>query len=80
MMILGNKSTCSLLQQTLIGDNLKSVDGLSLDWINDKIYWTEADLNRIEVANLDGTMRLLLLWENIDKPRDIVVDPLHRLV
>ncbi|KAF4523621.1 hypothetical protein B566_EDAN010130, partial [Ephemera danica] len=31
---------------------------------------------RIEVANMDGTMRALLIWEGLDKPRDIVVDPI----
>ncbi|KAJ8023914.1 Low-density lipoprotein receptor-related protein 4 [Holothuria leucospilota] len=67
-------------QETLIKDNLKSADGLSVDWIGRKLYWTEAELNRIEVANLDGTMRLLLIWQNLDKPRDIIVDPMSGLM
>lgn len=39
------------------------------------MYWTDAGTNRIEVAKADGSMRTLLAWERIDKPRDIVVDP-----
>lgn len=31
--------------------------------------------DRIEVSNTDGTMRTVLIWENLDRPRDIVVDP-----
>lgn len=50
--------------------------GLALDWITDKIYWTDADTSRIEVANTNGDMRSLLIWEDLGKPRDIVVDPL----
>ena len=49
--------------------------GLAYDWLTDKLYWTDAGTNRIEVANVDGSMRTLLAWDNIDKPRDIVVDP-----
>lgn len=40
-----------------------------------KLYWTDAGTKRIEVSNLDGTMRSLLIWQGLDKPRDIVVDP-----
>lgn len=54
---------------------LVSPAGLAYDWITDKLYWTDAGTNRIEVANANGTMRTLLAWDNIDKPRDIVVDP-----
>lgn len=49
--------------------------GLAYDWLTDKLYWTDAGTNRIEVANANGSMRTLLAWDNIDKPRDIVVDP-----
>lgn len=52
--------------------------GISLDWATDKIYWTDAGTARIEVANSNGTMRSLLIWEELDKPRDIVVDPLGK--
>lgn len=32
--------------------------------------------DRIEVANTDGSMRTVLIWENLDRPRDIVVEPM----
>jgi len=34
--------------------------------------------DRIEVSNADGSMRTVLIWENLDRPRDIVVDPIGR--
>jgi DNA-binding beta-propeller fold protein YncE len=55
---------------------LESPAGLAVDWVTSKLYWTDAGTNRIEVSNLDGSMRGLLVWEGLDKPRDIVVDPI----
>ena len=52
-------------------------EGLAVDWINDKIYWTDSRLRHIEVANLDGMKRLALVANGLDKPRAIVVDPAH---
>uniref|UniRef100_A0A8C3Y834 LDL receptor related protein 4 n=1 Tax=Catharus ustulatus TaxID=91951 RepID=A0A8C3Y834_CATUS len=49
--------------------------GLAIDWVTNKLYWTDAGTDRIEVSNTDGTMRTVLIWENLDRPRDIVVDP-----
>ena len=50
--------------------------GLAVDWVTKKLYWTDAGTNRIEVSNLDGTLRSLLIWDGLDRPRDIVVDPI----
>lgn len=46
-----------------------------MDWVTNKLYWTDAGTVRIEVSNTDGSMRCLLVWEDLDKPRDVVVDP-----
>lgn len=58
----------------------ESPAGLAVDWATDKLYWTDAGNNRIEVSNLDGSLRSLLVWEGLNKPRDIVVDPLSKLI
>ena len=67
---------CQILVSALI--SLSSSDGLAVDWINDKLYWMDADTARIEVANLDGSNRTVLFANNIGILRAIVVDPTTR--
>ncbi len=62
--------------QIVIGSSLESPAGLAIDWVSHKLYWTDAGTDRIEVSNLDGTMRTVLVWEGLDRPRDILVDPI----
>ena len=50
-------------------------DGVAVDWVNDKLYWTDAETSRIEVSELDGTKRKLLFSTELDRPRALVVDP-----
>jgi len=52
----GNKTT----QEDLITTNVKWPNGISLDLVQKKMYWTEAKLDRIETANLDGSDRKTL--------------------
>lgn len=49
--------------------------GVAVDWVGHKLYWTDGGTSRVEVADLKGSMRCLLIWRDLDKPRDIVVDP-----
>ena len=51
--------------------------GLAIDWIHDKLYWTDSGTSRIEVANLDGTHRKVLLWKSMEKPRAIALHPIE---
>uniref|UniRef100_A0A4W3JHK9 Low density lipoprotein receptor-related protein 4 n=1 Tax=Callorhinchus milii TaxID=7868 RepID=A0A4W3JHK9_CALMI len=57
----------------LSSSGLITTDGLAVDAIGRKIYWTDTGTNRIEVANLDGTMRKVLIWQNLDSPRAIAL-------
>ncbi|KAJ7383624.1 hypothetical protein OS493_026810 [Desmophyllum pertusum] len=52
-------------------------DGIAIDWVGKKMYWTDGGYNMIEVAELDGTNRLTLFRDGTDEPRAIVVDPIH---
>lgn len=36
--------------------------------------------NRIEVATIDGRLRTMLIWQGIEKPRDIAVNPIEGLM
>lgn len=67
-------------QTQIIQSNLISPAGLALDWITDKIYYTDMGTNRIEVATVDGRLRTMLIWQGIEKPRDIAVNPLEGLM
>ena len=51
-----------------------SVDGLAWDWVNQKIYWTDACYDRIEVYDPALGIRKTLI-ETGSLPRAIVVDP-----
>ena len=57
--------------EDIISNGLDTPDGMAIDSIGRKIYWTDTGLNRIEMANLDGSMRKVLVWERLDKPRAI---------
>ncbi|KAG9475315.1 low-density lipoprotein receptor-related protein 5 [Eleutherodactylus coqui] len=63
--------------QNVIISGLVSPDGLACDWIGKKLYWTDSETNRIEVANLNGTYRKVLFWQDLDQPRAIALDPAH---
>jgi low density lipoprotein receptor-related protein 5/6 len=65
------------LSEDVISTGLVSPDGLSCDWLGDKIYWTDSETNRIEVADLDGSNRKVLFWKDMDQPRAIALDPLN---
>ena len=56
-------------------------EDIAVDWINDKLYWTDAVHARIEVMDLDyGYRRELLRTGPNTVPRAIAVDPSTRQV
>ncbi|XP_067906739.1 low-density lipoprotein receptor-related protein 6 isoform X2 [Heterodontus francisci] len=61
--------------QNVVISGLVSPDGLACDWLGKKLYWTDSETNRIEVAHLDGSLRKVLFWQDLDQPRAITLDP-----
>lgn len=59
--------------EVVIGEGLDTVDGLALDSTGGKLYWTDTGNNHIEVASLDGSMRKVLIWKDLDSPRAIAL-------
>ena len=49
-------------------------DHVAIDWIARNIYWTDGELNRIEVARMDGSSRKTIVSDDLGDPRGIVVD------
>lgn len=63
--------------QSTVVSGLASPDGLACDWLGNKLYWTDSETNRIEVAEPDGTLRKVLFWQDLDQPRAIALDPVR---
>ena len=56
--------------------NLGQVQGLTVDWIGRKLYWTDEAAKRIDVAELNGKINGTII--NLDQnsePRAIVCHP-----
>ncbi|CAH2224426.1 prolow-density lipo receptor-related 1 [Pelobates cultripes] len=61
--------------EVIIQHGLATPEGLAVDWIAGNIYWVESNLDQIEVAKLNGSMRTTLLAGDIEHPRAIALDP-----
>ncbi|XP_027721928.1 low-density lipoprotein receptor-related protein 2 isoform X3 [Vombatus ursinus] len=70
-------------KETVINSNLPAGEGLAVDWVARKLYWLDAYLNCLSVANLDGRFRRKLAEHCVDSnntfcfqnPRGIVLHP-----
>ncbi|XP_053206741.1 low-density lipoprotein receptor-related protein 4-like [Panonychus citri] len=70
--ISGTSGEKSIVEE-VISIGLGDVNGIAVDWIGGKLYWTDAGRKRIEVSNLDGSSRKSLIWTDLDSPRAIVL-------
>ena len=59
--------------------NVKSAEGLAIDWISRNMYFTDSETRTIEVASLNGQYRKTLIQSHISNPRGIAVDPIDGL-
>ena len=59
----------------LVKIDLDTPDGIAVDWINKKLYWTDTGTDMIEVSDFNGTKRLELIKTGLEEPRAIVVHP-----
>ncbi|KAF0298635.1 Low-density lipoprotein receptor-related protein 6 [Amphibalanus amphitrite] len=64
----------------VITEWLINPDGLAIDWITGKLYWTDSDTKRIEVANRTGGNRRVLFYDRLDRPRAIALLPSEGLL
>lgn len=66
--------------ETLVENNLRSVEGLAFDWVSKNLYFVDGDLKTLEVIRTDisnfGRMRRTLLSsDTLDNPRGIALHP-----
>jgi hypothetical protein len=52
----------------IVTDNLKWPNGISIDYGNSRLYWTDANTDRIESAALDGDDRRIVKSTGIKHP------------
>ena len=64
----------------MVLNNVKSAEGLAVDWISRNIYFTDSETRTIEVASLNGQYRKVLVRSNLKNPRGIAVDPVDGFV
>ena len=55
--------------------NVRTPDGIAVDWIHDNMYWTDTGIDKIMVSTLDGSKISVVIDRALDEPRGIVVDP-----
>jgi low density lipoprotein receptor-related protein 5/6 len=60
----------------IVVGGLESPESLVVDWIAHNLYWADSGTERIEMSQIDGSSRLVLIWNDI-QPHAIAVDPAH---
>ncbi|XP_075166288.1 nidogen [Haematobia irritans] len=62
--------------KTFIDEDVESPEGIAIDTISRRLYWTDSVKDTIEVASLDDpSLRSILVNKNLVNPRGISVDP-----
>lgn len=63
------------LTSNLSSAGLKSPEGLAVDWVSRTLFWTDSVLDRIEVSDLEGKYRKVIIDSGLVNPRSITADP-----
>jgi len=62
-------------QKTLLAEGVVTPDGIAVDWVHSRLYWTDTGANTISAADFDGQNRILLIKDSVEEPRAIVLHP-----
>lgn len=63
-------------KKTFIDTDIISPEGVAVDWVSRRIYWTDSGKDTVEVASLENsTIRSVLVNRGLVNPRGIAVDP-----
>lgn len=55
--------------QNVIKWGIESPGGLAIDWIHDLLFFTDAGTKRLEVVTFDGSLRAVIIANDLSKPR-----------
>nr|XP_032823068.1 low-density lipoprotein receptor-related protein 1-like isoform X2 [Petromyzon marinus] len=75
--LIGRQKIDGTAREVLLANNVKNVEGISVDWMGGNIYWTDDRLKAVKVARLENasqSWKTLVTGEMVH-PRSIVVDP-----
>uniref|UniRef100_A0A4W3IBD4 LDL receptor related protein 1B n=1 Tax=Callorhinchus milii TaxID=7868 RepID=A0A4W3IBD4_CALMI len=78
--LIGRQKIDGTGRETILKDGVDNVEGLSVDWIGNNLYWTDDSYKKsISVARLEkaSQTRKTLIQGEMSHPRGIVVDPLN---
>uniref|UniRef100_A0A8C7IEQ3 EGF-like domain-containing protein n=1 Tax=Oncorhynchus kisutch TaxID=8019 RepID=A0A8C7IEQ3_ONCKI len=78
--LIGRQKIDGNSRETILKDDLDNVEGISVDWIGNNLYWTNDGYRKtISVARLEraSQTRKTLLEGDMSHPRAIVLDPLN---
>ena len=62
---------------TTVIENVHTPDGIAVDWVTGKLYWTDTGYKTIEVAEINGTHNMDLVHIDLVQPRAIALDPFN---
>jgi low-density lipoprotein receptor-related protein 1 (alpha-2-macroglobulin receptor) len=65
--------------QTLV-TGLKAITSLAIDWISGNLYWIDAGSDVLEVANSNGSRRIVLISSGLRHSHSLVLDLLSGLM
>ncbi|XP_068146256.1 nidogen [Drosophila tropicalis] len=62
--------------KTFISTDVESPEGIAIDVVSRRLYWTDSVKDTIEVASLDDpSLRAVIINKNLVNPRGIAIDP-----
>ncbi|XP_047488646.1 low-density lipoprotein receptor-related protein 1-like [Penaeus chinensis] len=59
----------------VIVDDAEAIQGIAVDWVADNLYWTNPQLNVIEMCRLNGSDHFVIIANDLEKPGAIAVHP-----
>uniref|UniRef100_A0A8C5HLS5 Epidermal growth factor n=1 Tax=Gouania willdenowi TaxID=441366 RepID=A0A8C5HLS5_GOUWI len=65
-------------REVLVSDGLSSVEGLAIDWIHRKMYWTDKSRSVVGWSSLMGEHKETIIDKGLEEPRGIAVHPLAK--
>ena len=57
------------------GSSVPFPEGIAVDWISGKLYWTDAKRDAIYLGDLRNGRKVTIIEGKIDSPKAIVVSP-----